>query len=100
VLQIAVPQRLVKSVLIDLGCASGASLAEVFEVKTSATRPDLYAGIGRLLVHGSQGECQRTLVLPFDEAVPLNVQSALTRLNISLLRFELSATAAFIRVRH
>ena len=90
-------QRLVKNVLIDLGCASGGALAEVFEVKTSATRSDLYAGIGQLLVHGTQGECLRALVLPYDEAVPPDVLSALTRLNIALLRFELSATAAFIR---
>lgn len=92
--------RLVKNVLIDLGCASGASLAEVFEVKTSATRPDLYAGIGQLLVHGSQRECLRTLVLPYDEMIPADIQDALTRLSITLLRFELSATAAFIRAQH
>ena len=90
-------QRLVKNVLIDLGCATGAALAEVFEVKTSATRSDLYTGIGQLLVHGTQGECLRTLVLPLDEPVPPDVHSALTRLNIALLRFELSATAALIR---
>ena len=93
-------QRLVKNVLIDLGCASEASLVEVFEVKTSATRPDLYAGIGQLLVHGSQEKCIRTLVLPHDETIPADVQSALTRLNITLLRFELSATAALIRREH
>jgi hypothetical protein len=94
---LAPDQRLVKNVLIDLGCARGAALAEVFEVKTSATRSDLYAGIGQLLVHGSRKGCRRALVLPHDEAVPSDVREALTRLNITLLRFELSATAAFIR---
>jgi hypothetical protein len=90
-------QRLVKNVLIDLGCASGQPLEEVYEVKTSATRPDLYTGIGQLLVHGANESCQRTLVLPHDETIPADVQRALSRLNIALLRFELSETAAFIR---
>lgn len=90
-------QRLVKNVLIDLGCVSGQSLLEVYEVKTSATRPDLYTGIGQLLVHGSQDACRRTLVLPHHETIPADVQSALARMNIALLRFELTGTTAFIR---
>lgn len=95
----ALPQgcRLVKNVLIDLGVASDNGLVEVFEVKTSASRPDLYVGIGQLLVHGSRGECQRTLVLPSDEAVPPDVAEALARLRVSVLRFELSETGATIR---
>lgn len=88
--------RLVKNVLIDLGLASGLDLVEVYEVKTSAARADLYAGIGQLLVHGSSSDCRRTLVLPRGEIIPPDVLAALRRCGIHLLHFELTKSAANI----
>jgi hypothetical protein len=88
--------RLVKNVLIDLGLESAGGLVEVYEVKTSAARPDLYAGIGQLLVHGSDSRCQRSLVLPSAEALPEDVALALERVGIRLLKFKLSESEASI----
>lgn len=59
----------VKNVLIDMGVAVGRELIEVFAVKTSTARPDVYSVIGQLLVSGTADECRRVIVLPRKEAV-------------------------------
>ena len=47
-------QRIVKNAFIDLGVVDGAnSLVEVYEIKTSSERSDVYTAIGQLMVHGS-----------------------------------------------
>lgn len=94
---LATGERLVKDVLIDLGLedANGV-LREVYEVKTSAARTNLYAGIGQLLVHGSERGCGRTLVLPLDEDLPTDVAAALERMGIRLLKFNLTESSATI----
>jgi hypothetical protein len=79
--------RLAKDVLIDLGVYDGRRLTEVFEVKTTADRSDLYAAIGQLLVHGEMAGCRRTLVLPESCDVPIDIRVALTRLGIGVLRY-------------
>jgi len=89
--------RLVKSILIDMGVAVGRDLVEVFEVKTSASRPDVYAAIGQLMVHGTGDSCRRVIVLPYKEAMTSDLRDALDRLRIELLRFELDETKAVIR---
>ncbi|RFU49921.1 hypothetical protein D0B32_08140 [Paraburkholderia sp. DHOC27] len=88
--------RLVKNVLIDMGVAVGRGLVEVFEVKTTATRPDVYSAIGQLMVHGMVDDCRRVIVLPHDEAVADDLSGALQRLGIELLRFSLDEEKATI----
>lgn len=88
--------RLVKNVLIDMGVAVGSELVEVFEVKTSTARSDVYAAIGQLMVHGTSDKCQRVMVLPQKELMASDLKEALKRLNIELLKFKLDEKAATI----
>jgi hypothetical protein len=88
--------RLVKNVLIDMGIAVGRELVEVYEVKTSTARPDVYAAIGQLMVHGTSDECRRVMVLPLNESLAADLMEALQRLHIELLTFELDEKAATI----
>lgn len=88
--------RIVKNVLIDMGVAVGRRLVEVFEVKTSAGRSDVYSAIGQLMVHGAAASCRRVMVLPDKEAVTDDLKNALERLGIELLRFKLDEEKASI----
>jgi len=92
-------ERIVKDVLIDLGVQVAGHLTEVFEVKTSTARSDLYAGIGQLLVHGSPPKCQKMIVLPNTEPIPPDIEAALLRLNVGVLRFRLDRDGATILAR-
>jgi hypothetical protein len=88
--------RLVKSVLIDLGVEAGGEIVEVFEVKTSTSRSNVYAAIGQLMVHGTSDECRRVIVLPQKESLAPDLEGALHRLNIELVKFKLDKKAATI----
>lgn len=88
--------RVVKSVLIDMGVAVADKLIEVFEVKTSTARSDVYTAIGQLMVHGTSDECRRVIVLPKSEPLASDLMGALERLNIKLLYFNLDEKAATI----
>ena len=88
--------RLVKNVLIDLGVAVGRRLVEVFEVKTTTARPDVYSAIGQLMVHGTVDDCRRVMVLPHREPIANDLYEALQRLDIELLRFSLDEEKAVI----
>lgn len=88
--------RLVKNVLIDMGVEVGRELVEVFEIKTSTARSDVYSAIGQLMVHGASNVCRRVIVLPQKEPIASDLKEALKRLNIELLRFKLDEEAATI----
>lgn len=88
--------KVVKNVLIDMGVAVGRELVEVFEVKTSATRQDVYSAIGQLMVHGERSDCRRVMVLPSGMAIANDLRRALLRLGIELLRFDLDEERATI----
>jgi len=88
--------RLVKNVLFDFGVASGSDLVEVYEVKTSTARSNIYSAIGQLMVHGTARECQRFMVLPEKELIATDLSAALQRLAIKLLKFKLDDTKATI----
>jgi hypothetical protein len=88
--------RVVKSVLIDMGVAVGSDLVEVFEVKTSTARSDVYGAIGQLMVHGTAADCRRVIVLPHKEAIAADLKEALERLGIELLKFKLDERKATI----
>lgn len=79
--------RIVKSVLIDMGVACGLELIEVFEVKTSSARQDIYSAIGQLMVHGAAQNCRRVIVLPLKDAIARDLKESLQRLGIELLQF-------------
>lgn len=82
-------RRIVKNVYIDMGVMDARdSLTELYEVKTSAARSDVYTGIGQLMVHGAPG-CERCLVLPANEDLKPDLADALERLEIGLLQFRL-----------
>ncbi len=88
--------RIAKSQLIDLAVVVNNVVTEVFEVKTSVSRSDMYAAIGQLLVHGAGSECKRVLVIPnIGEPTP-DIIGALDRLKITLIRFNFqNNTVAF-----
>jgi hypothetical protein len=88
--------RLVKNVLIDMGTEVDGQLVEVFEVKTSTERFNLYAAIGQLLVHGASSGCRRVMVLPHGNRIAPDIHDALQLLNIERLNFSLSETTATI----
>ena len=82
--------RIVKNILIDLGVESDQELIEIYEVKSSTERQALYAAIGQTLVHGTASKCLRSIVVPVGEVVPSDLLSAMRRLGIQLIRFDLS----------
>lgn len=81
--------RFVKNVLIDMGVAVGKRLVEVFEVKTSTARSDIYSALGQLMVHGTAENCRRVIVLPLGQVLPNDLVDAFARLKVELLRFRL-----------
>lgn len=88
--------RVVKNVLIDLGVSTNRVLLEVYEVKTSALRPDVYTAIGQLLVHAVAKDCKRFIVLPQSEGLAGDLEKALKRNEIEIIRFKLTEDAAVI----
>ena len=88
--------RMVKNVLIDMGVAVGRDLVEVFEVKTSMRRSDVYGAIGQLMVHGTAAGCRRVIVLPHKETIAADLKDALQRLGIELVKFKIGKQKATI----
>lgn len=88
--------RIVKNVLIDLGVSVGGNLSEIYEVKTSAARTDIYTAIGQLLVHGSSVNCKRVIVLPLSGNLAKDLERALEKNSIDVIRFKLTEEAAYI----
>jgi hypothetical protein len=84
-------EKLTKSVLIDLGVKNGANLTEVYEVKTSTARSDVYTAIGQLTVHSAGKGCRRVMVLPADEPLSRDLTKGLARSGIELKRFRLTS---------
>ncbi|SDG44027.1 hypothetical protein SAMN05216338_1001310 [Bradyrhizobium sp. Rc2d] len=84
-------EKLFKDGYVDLGVQAGGVLREIYEVKSSCERQSLYTAIGQVVVHDDTqcGDCKRFLVLPDGEAIPTDVARALTRADISLIRFTL-----------
>lgn len=88
--------RIVKNVLIDMGVAVGRDLVEIFEVKTSTGRSEIYGAIGQLMVHGTVAGCRRVIVLPHKEPIAADLKDALQRLGIELVKFKLDEQKATI----
>ena len=88
--------RIGKNIYIDLGVAVGDNLTEVFEVKTSASRTDVYSAIGQVMVHGTGNNCRRVIVLPHENSLATDLKETLDRLGITLLTFELTDDNATI----
>lgn len=88
--------RIVKDEFIDLGVANARdSLLELYEVKTSTARSDVYSAIGQLMIH-SPTWCRRIMVLPSDPPLPSKVETELRRLGIDVLQFTLDDERAYI----
>ena len=88
--------RIVKNLFIDMGVANARErLVELYEVKTSAARSDVYSAIGQLMVHGPQS-CRKAIVLPKAEPLVDDLRDALQRHHIGLLRFKLDRKRAEI----
>jgi len=88
--------RIVKNAFIDLGVGEEQKLVEVYEVKTSTARTNLYSAIGQLMTHGTDSDCLRVIVLPHKEKIPTDLTNALKRLGITLLKFKLDEKTATI----
>jgi len=89
--------RIVKNVQIDMAVEEGDDvLAEVYEVKTNAGRTDVYTALGQLMIHSSQNNCKKIIVLPTPVNLPADINNALERLNIEVIEYDLSETKAWI----
>ena len=88
--------RFVKTILLDMGLATGKKLVEVFEVKSSADRQVIYSAIGQLMVHGVEKSCRRVIVLPEGPLLRSDLAASLKRLRIELLRFKMSKKSVAI----
>lgn len=89
-------EKLVKNVLIDLGVKKAGDLIEVYEVKTSAGRGDVYTAIGQVMVHAKGEGCKRFVVLPQRDALAKDLKDGLARSGIELMLFELTESDATI----
>ena len=80
--------RIVNNLFIDMGVESASErLIEIYEVKTSTARSDVYTAIGQLMVHGPQ-RCKKVIVLPEKDALVADLREALGRHHIGLLRYK------------
>lgn len=82
---------LAKDRLIDLGAQVKGRLVEVWEVKSSLSRGDLYTAIGQLSVHAPDADCKQTIVLPADGQMPEGMERAFKRLGVSVMRYRLTS---------
>lgn len=88
--------RLTSADSVLLGVANARdSLLELYEVKTSTARSDVYSAIGQLMIH-SPTWCRRIMVLPGDPPLPSKVETELRRLGIDVLQFTLDDERAYI----
>lgn len=85
-------EQIANSAFIDLLVKRGGKLTEIYEVKCTAERQTLYAGIGQLLTHsaGQRADVIKTLVLPRDERVASDIQCALDELGVRVRRYSLT----------
>ena len=83
--------KIVKNIFIDMGVSVGTELVELFEVKSDASRQTIYSALGQLMVHSVGNRCKRTLVLPSGTRLSSDIEHALRRLGILLLRYRLNA---------
>lgn len=88
--------RIVKNAFIDFGVADEQKLVEVYEVKTSTARTNIYSAIGQLMTHGTDSDCLRVIVLPHKKKIPKDLTNALKRIGITLLKFKLDEKTATI----
>ncbi|MBO9834407.1 hypothetical protein [Xanthomonas phaseoli] len=82
--------RIVKNVLFDLGVESEGKLTEIYEVKTSTLRADLYQTIGQLLCHSTIHTKHLFAVVPNGHISP-DLLKTFSQLNIQLIRFDLTS---------
>ena len=88
--------QIVKNVFIDMGVKDArGDLVELYEVKTSAARTDVYSAIGQLTVHGSVN-CNNFVVLPEGQPLAPDLACAFERQRITLMRFKLRRRGATI----
>ena len=69
--------RIKKNIFIDMAVVNTrGQLTEIYEIKTSAARSDIYSAIGQIMVHGPCS-AKKVLVLPEDEPVVDDLRDAL-----------------------
>ena len=79
-----------KDVFIDLGLRKkSGNRVELYEVKTSTRRSDIYSAIGQLVTHGL-GNCKKFILLPYGESIADDLHAALQSLAIKLIHFKLT----------
>lgn len=88
--------KVVKDVYIDLGVKKEDHLIELYEVKSSSSRQDVYTAIGQLTVHAPVEKCKRFLVLPDKGKLMSDLADALDRNDIQVLRYHLTEDDASI----
>ena len=82
--------KIIKNVYIDLGVTTNGVLSELYEVKTSSSRSDIYTAIGQLFIHNSGNECKLSIVLPNYEPLGKELANGLKRYQIEVIYYELT----------
>jgi len=77
-----------KSVFVDLAVSSARKILELYEVKTSARRQDIYTAIGQLMVHDRKGKSLKFLVIPDGKEFAEDLRQTLVRLEIIVIRYK------------
>jgi len=90
--------RTVKNRYIDLGVLKERRLIELYEVKPTCERSELYSALGQLMVYDrhADGTCKRHIVLPAGETIPADIAAAFQRSNISVIRFKFAGNEVAI----
>jgi len=84
------PKSFAKNKLLDLAVVIKKRPVEIYEVKTSSDRQSIYTAIGQLSVHSTESGCEQFVVLPVGEDLPLDINKALKRLDIGVIRYKFS----------
>lgn len=85
-------QKIVKNNFIDLGVTSKGSLVELYEVKTSTDRNNIYSAVGQLLIHSPDLNCKKTIVIPAQGHVEDDILRAFARIGVDVVRFTFDET--------
>jgi hypothetical protein len=83
-----------KNVLIDLALERQGTMTDLFEVKTSRDRGDIYTAIGQLMTHARGDACRKHIVLPQGDTLASDLSDALNRCSASVILYEINKTGA------
>jgi hypothetical protein len=83
-----------KNFLIDLALERQGTMTDLFEVKTSRDRGDIYKAIGQLITHARGDTCRTHIVLPQGNTLAGDLSAALKRCSTSVILYDIDKKGA------